>query len=141
MSLCVSLFVGCFVLLFVFLFVCLFFVCLFVCFFVSLFVCLFVCLLVCLNAFFSAISKPIGIPFVQGGSSLILFAKKLARHREKFRGNFFCLKVARFFVMPDCLKKAIIAKPLYQRIHNTMDLGLVYPCAIFFFEFLSFEIK
>ena len=54
----------------------------------------------------------------KGGKNLILFESKLTGHREKFTGKLFAQKWPGFFVMPVCLKSAIISKPLYIRIHN-----------------------
>ena len=77
----------------------------------------------------------------RGGGNLILFAKKLKGHTEKFTGIFFP-KVTRFFVMPFCLKSGFIVKPLYIRIYHYAFMFVIAMCKLckFFFEFLSFKI-
>ena len=47
----------------------------------------------------------------KGGRNLILFANKLTEHR-KFTEFFFFPKIARFFVMPVCLKLGIFSKTI-----------------------------
>ena len=56
----------------------------------------------------------------KGGRNLILFAKKLTGHTEKFTGIFFSKRgkfVLFFFAMPVSLKSGIIAKPLYIQMN------------------------
>ena len=65
-----------------------------------------------------------GYKKTKGVRNIILFAKNLTGHREKFTGKKFAQKWPGFLcffvvvVMPFCLKSGIIEKTLYIRIHN-----------------------